>query len=278
MSQTVNSNSIIKEKETNIFKTFDRIKFHQKKLYRNITDYGVKTSLSKSLSLLLKPIYHRKTFILYELNLKNVVKKQNIDRGYTFQLINAKDNDYIKQIEKMEEWLKGKIRNRLKTNGICMAVIMDNKVAGFNLATLGEGIIPLLKLRVITKQDEAWSEQITIHRNHRKKGLGGELRTNFYSELTKIGIKALYGHRQVWNIASEKSAKKFTAKILVKAEYIRLFNLQRLRYFNYSSDSLYEEKNIDYTINTSNIIHYCYPLPSSKTKQPFTIKIAELKS
>jgi hypothetical protein len=93
-----------------------------------------------------------------------------------------------------------------------------------------------------------------------------------------MGIKALYGHRQVWNIASEKSAKKFTAKIMVKAEYIRVLKSQRLRYFNYSSDSLHEKKNLKYNFQTSNIIHRCYPLPSSKAKQPFNINIAELRS
>jgi hypothetical protein len=92
-----------------------------------------------------------------------------------------------------------------------------------------------------------------------------------------MGVKTLYGHRQVWNIASEKSAKKFTANILVRAEYIRVLTSQRLRYSKFSSNFLNKGKNIEPEHDTSKIFYYCYPISSSKAKHPFTIKIENLK-
>jgi GNAT superfamily N-acetyltransferase len=174
----------------------------------------------------------------------------------------------------MEEWLQGEIRNRLSTNGICMVVVRENKVAGFNLATVGEGIIPLLRLRVTTAPDEAWSEQITIAREHRQKGLGSQLRKRFYSELAVRGIKALYGHRQIWNIASEKSARKYTSHTLVRAKYIRVLNYKRLKYFRKKASI--EESETSPSTQDSPIVHTVYPGQTPRKDIIFSLNISDL--
>jgi hypothetical protein len=251
------------------------MKLFIKKLWRNIMDYGLWTSFWKSLEFLLKPIYQRKSYILYELNLKTIKIKASDKSEYAFKILEIEDIDYINQIEKMEEWLKGKIKKRLKNDGICMVVLKDNNVAGFNLATRGEGYIPLLKLKVITNENEAWSEQITIHKDHRRKGLGSELRNRFYNELNKINVRSLYGHRQIWNIASRQSAKKYTVKELIKAQYIKIFNHERLRYVKFVPDSD-ERKKIKNEVQSSKIVHLCYPISSEK-KYSFILKITDIK-
>ncbi len=178
----------------------------------------------------------------------------------------------------MEEWLRGELKNSLITNGICMAIIKKNKVAGFNWVTLGEGSIPLLKLRVITKQDEAWSEQITIHKDFRRKGLANQLRTKFYNELKNMGVKALYGHRQGWNIASKMSAQKYTYTELVKADYIKILNIHRFRYAKLTSDQSSEEFLSERDTRTKVKKRYCYIEPRKKEKYLFTCDISHLKA
>jgi GNAT superfamily N-acetyltransferase len=202
----------------------------QKKFVRNIRDYGIWTSTKKSIAFFIKPVYHKKTFIIYQLNLESPPKAKIDSNGFSLKLLEPDDDDLINQIEVMEEWLSGTLRPLLKANGICMAVVKDNRVAGFNLATLGEGFIALLKLRIKIRENEAWSEQISIHKEFRRKGLANLLRSKFYYELKNRGVTALYGHRQVWNIASEKSAHKYTQNVLVKAEYLKIIKFEKLRY------------------------------------------------
>lgn len=202
----------------------------QKKFSRNIRDYGIWTSTKKSIAFFIKPIYHKKTFIIYQLNLKNPPKAKIDPSCFSLKLLEPEDHNLINQIEAMEEWLSGTLTPLLKANGICMAIVKDNRVAGFNLATLGEGFIALLKLRIKINENEAWSEQITIHKDFRRKGLANLLRSKFYEELKNRGITALYGHRQVWNISSEKSAKKYTHNVLAKAEYRKIFKFEKLKY------------------------------------------------
>lgn len=178
----------------------------------------------------------------------------------------------------MEEWLDGELKESLIKNGICMAIIKKNKIAGFNWMTLGEGSIPLLKLRVITKPDEVWSEQITIHKDFRRKGLANQLRTKFYNELKKMGIKAIYGHRQGWNIASKMSAQKYTYKELVKADYIKVLNIQRLRFAKLASDQSSEEFLLERGTRTKARKRYYYIEHRKKEEYLFTCEISDLKA
>ena len=128
----------------------------------------------------------------------------------------------------MEEWLKETFRKKLQDNCLCMVVLDGETVAGFNYVAIGEAYIPLLKLRILTGPTEAWSEQITISSDYRRQGLGGLLRSHFYRELKALGITALYGHRQEFNVASKQSARKFTAGIMVRAEYRSILGFHRL--------------------------------------------------
>jgi hypothetical protein len=163
------------------------------------------------------------------LDLNKRVGKRIKNQNFKFKLINSEDEKIIEQIENMEEWLRGQLKEKLKNNCMCMAVLDGNIVAGFNYVSIGEGFIPLLKLKIAIGENEAWSEQITISGEYRRMGLGNELRNQFYKELKKRGVRALYGHRQEFNVASKQSARKYTSEIIVRAEYTQILWDKRLK-------------------------------------------------
>jgi ribosomal protein S18 acetylase RimI-like enzyme len=268
------------DKDSYFGKIRNLIEVFWKKVIRNINDYGLSTSIKKIISFIFKSVYNKKAFIIYELDLTKGSEKVFQQNEYKFKLLEAEDASLIKQIEEMEEWLKGVIQKRLSKNAICMVVLKDQKVAGFNLVSVGEVVIPLIKLRVITKPDEVWSEQITIHKDHRRKGLASLLRSQLYKELNKKGFKALYGHRQEWNIVSHKAVRKYILQELVRAEYIKILNHQRLRYTKLSSDPLIKnnkEAGIKDLKSRTNI-EYHYVKPPQKEEQFYKMQVSDLKA
>ncbi len=204
-----------------------------RKLRRNVNDYGGQMAFRKGLAFLLRPFYQKVIYYLYELDL-NTPKRQTPSRGYGnyhFKMLSPTDTSAIAQIEAMEEWLKGTLAQRLKANCQCMALFEGDAVIGFNYAAVGEGNIPLLRLKVLTGPTQAWSEQISIAKAYRRKGLASLMRQRFYQELQQKGITALFGHRQWFNVASRQSARKYTRQILAKVDYIKLLKCHRLKFY-----------------------------------------------
>jgi GNAT superfamily N-acetyltransferase len=206
------------------------MKVYLKKIIRNIEDYGYWISIKKAFNYIIRPIYSKRSLIIYEINLKNC-DEHLINSNYEFKLLNASDKKIIDIIEEKEEWLKGELRERISSS-FCMAILHKKNVVGFYLASFQVGRIPLLKLKMCIENDEAWGEQITIFRDYRRMGLGSKLRSAVYSELKKMGIKHLYGHRAEYNIASQKSVKKYLLRELLKAEQIIIIGYNRLRLYN----------------------------------------------
>jgi ribosomal protein S18 acetylase RimI-like enzyme len=206
----------------------DDLHYFRKKFNRNCTDYGLWISWKKSISFLFQPLYQKIIYYLYELDLNKEID-DNTTTACVFRLVAPDDRYLIDQIEEMEEWLKGSFRKKLQDNCLCMVVMDGERVIGFNYASIGQGDIPLLKLRILIGPTEAWSEQITISNAYRRQGLGSLLRRRFYHELRSNGITKLYGHRQEFNFASEQSSRKFTRDILVRAEYRRILGFHRLK-------------------------------------------------
>jgi GNAT superfamily N-acetyltransferase len=257
----------------------DHIIIMKKKFLRHVEDYGITHSLKRTTRFLVSPVFQKPHLIIYEIDIINTPEKQIPKKGYAFKLLEPKDSDFIDQIEVIAEYLKGKLKAKLSTNGICMAVIEQNRVVGFNLASAGEVYLPFLKARVITDTDEAWSEQITIHKDHRKKGLGGALRNRFYAELRKKGFKALYGHREKFNIASERSAKEYTSRLLVKAEYLKIITFEILRYSKLPADIKDEKKKGYQRLLRNNIENnWHYVKPNKSAEHLFTIEVGDFKS
>lgn len=205
------------------------ILYYRKKFARNCKDYGLWISWKKSTAYLFKPLYQKIVYYLYELDLNKNVIQRGQNSKYVFRLIHADEANLIAQIEEMEEWLNGSLKKKLLNGCLCMVALDGERVIGFNYVSIGQGNIPLLKLRVITGPTEAWSEQITISSDYRRQGLASALRNHFYRELRAKGITTLYGHRQDFNIASKQSARKYTLNVMVRAEYKRILGIHRLK-------------------------------------------------
>lgn len=203
--------------------------YYRRKLSRNLKDYGWLVSFKKAIAYLFQPFYQKVTYYLYELDINKYPRQSNQNSNYVFRLIRHDEKDLIDQIEKMEEWLSGSLSKKLQNNCLCMAVLDSDSVIGFNYVAIGEGEIPLLKLRVITGPTEAWSEQITISSDYRRQGLASALRNHFYRELRAKGITTLYGHRQAFNIASKQASRKYTLDVMLRVKYKRILGIHRLK-------------------------------------------------
>ena len=257
---------------------FDRVASLNSKFHRNYTDYGLWISSKKSIAYVCQSFYRKIIYHLYELNLNKYVDTETKKSRYVFRLIQPEESQLIDQIEEMEEWLQGKLRNKLQRGCLCMAVMDNDKVIGFNYVSIGDGYIPLLSLRIITGPKQAWSEQITISSDYRRQGLGSLLRSHFYKELRSRGITNLYGHRQEFNIASRQSARKFTAGILARAEYTRVLHLHRLQFFK-SVEGRAPKDADNLTLTHSGRKKTSAEMPVSKRvdKALFAVKIRDLK-
>lgn len=204
----------------------------RKKFLRNLRDYGFTVSLKKSLLYLLKPIYENQSFIIYvyKVDLANLDKSRIDPNDFTFRFVHIDDYSLINQIEDIDEWLQGRLKSLLLRGRKCMAVLNEDRVIGFYLASLDEVFIPLLSLSVILNSDEAWGEQITIRKDHRRKGLATELKNRIFRELKKTGIEKVFGVAAKNNEASLKSIEKFPHEILGELQYLKIFNFQRIKF------------------------------------------------
>lgn len=200
------------------------------KFLRNLNDFGLGASIYKSFCYLFKALYENNALILYKIDLDNFIGKEIANSKYIFKLVSAKDKGLLNQIEKMDEWLHGVLEGKLLSGGICMVIIDNDKVVGHYLAAANDVILPILKLKVILGSNEVWGEQITIHKDYRRKNLATELKNQIYIELKARGMKSIYGHVAEYNKASLKSLKKFSPKQLVKVQHTKFFNYGEIRF------------------------------------------------
>lgn len=179
-----------------------------KKIRRNVNDYGLRVTLNKSMACLLKLFYENRTYRIYVKDLEKPTDFPSRDDGFTYKIIDADDDHFIRQIEDMEEWLHGRVKNKLQEGALCLAATDGATVAGFNLVSFEEGCLPLIYFRKKLRPRTAWSEQITVHKNYRGKRLASTLRARMFEVLKKRGIRKFYGGAQVANIASLKLTRK----------------------------------------------------------------------
>ncbi len=200
-----------------------------RKMQRNVVDYGFGTFLEKIFEYILSPLYLHRVYRLYCVDLENDNIQSNSIDNIRFKLVDQKDLDMIKQIEDMEEWLKDKVEKKLYSNGLCLVALDNKKVAGFNLISFGDVFIPLIKQKRTFKKDEAWSEQITVHKDYRRSGIASALRYNAFSQLKKAGIKKFFGGTLVSNIASLELARRVGFRELKDIQFIRILGYKMWR-------------------------------------------------
>ena len=209
----------------------DFLKVQKRKIARNLYDFGPYITFKKSAAYLLKPLFEYHCRILYRIELKGFQEMCGGRHGeYVFNWIDAGDMGAIAQIECMEEWLTGRVESLLKTGALCAIAMKGERVAAFYLASLEKGVIGKLHMVLSLGAAEAFGEQITVHKDHRRRGLATRLRCFSYHHLREKGVTSLYGHRAMDNLASEKSAKKYDLQDIAVFQYVRFLSHQRLHY------------------------------------------------
>ena len=200
-------------------------------------------TLKKGALYLLGSIYENRVYRIYRINIAQYHQPQDLNGNHvTFKCLDKNDDDAIKQIVDMEEWLEDQITPNLAAgNTLCVAALHGKIVVGFNLLAFEKVYVPLINRTITLRNGTAWSEQITILRAYRKQGLGTALRHHVFEELKKRGIKKLYGATLVHNKASLKLASKTGFKFLADIHYIKLFGAKkwirdRRNYENHRAD------------------------------------------
>lgn len=211
--------------------------FHQlpRKLKRNVEDYGIYVALTKALLYLLRGILEKRTCRIYAIDLDQWEPNPTHRSNFRFIVLtkgNPVENGVVKQIESTEEWLEGQIKKKLQMGGICLLAMDKDKVAGFNLIGFGQVYIPLLRITEELAENEAWSEQITILKDYRRRNLATDMRYRVFEELGSRGIKTFYGGTLKSNKAALGLARKVGFKELIDVHYLNILGHKLLRYEN----------------------------------------------
>ena len=194
-----------------------------KKCKRNLNDYGFVQTCKKGISYLFSKIYLQKSYCIYRRDLREELHPETLPEGIIFKNVGINNTEIIEQIENVEEWLQGQLVSNL-THGLCIAIIDGHDVVGFNLIAFKKAFIPLLNIRKRLSPDQAWSDQITIKKRYRNKGLAISLRHHVFEELYKRGIRRFYGGALTSNIASLKLAQKVGFRPFVNVHYLKIMN------------------------------------------------------
>ena len=198
-----------------------------KKIRRNLRDYGIAITLRKVTGGIFGFIYDSKVYRIYMIELERYSPKMRHVSDFTFKLIDPNDTEAIRQIETMEEWLEGKVAEKVGKGGLCLVAMDDGILAGFNLAVYGEVYMPLVNMKRVFRNRHAWSEQITVNKNYRGKGLGTDLRYKMFEELQLRGYKKFYGGTLSNNEANLKLTRKVGFKEIADIEYVRFLRTER---------------------------------------------------
>ncbi len=193
-----------------------------RKVRRNFEDQGIGTVVQRAIAFALSPVYEQRTYRLYRINLNRYLQPSSAMEEVEFRLLSPSDAEAIRQVEHLSEWLHGILARRIEEGAICLAAIENGRVSGFNLISFGDVAMPLIHLNRRFRRDEAWSEQISVSKDFRKKGLGAELRYRIFEELRKRGYRKLYGGALIDNAPSLKLARRVGFQEFVDIHYTRV--------------------------------------------------------
>jgi len=216
----------------------------KKKFARNFRDYGFFVCLKKTIFYFAKPIFEKKHMILFKVDLNNIDGKELYQSNLDYKFVESKDTYIINQIEEMEEWLAGKLES-IENKKLCVVALKNGKVLGFYLISLSEIYLPSLYIKVLLKNDEAFSEQITVNKEYRKKGLATELRFIAYAELRKRSINTIYLTTLIDNIAAMRSIEKVGGKRIGQLIYRNVFHSKQLCLIKKSGQKIFIETKED---------------------------------
>lgn len=195
-----------------------------KKLRRNYQDYGLRVTLDKTCARAMAIAMESRTYRIYRIRLDRFIPAEMDTGGLELRLLRDDEDSLIDQIEGLEEWLLGKIRQKLSSDSICLVALDERRVAGFNLVSFGKVYMPLVEMTRMFRNNEAWSEQITVNRDYRGRGLATILRLTVFGVLKDRGVTRFYGGTLPLNIANRKLSKKVGFQEIADIHYRRILN------------------------------------------------------
>jgi GNAT superfamily N-acetyltransferase len=193
-----------------------------KRLRRNIDDYGLIVTIKKAISFIFMPLGQFRRHLIYSIELNRGLPSVSSSSPFHFRLLTHADAHLIAQIEAMEEWLDGKVASKLANGNLCLVALDGDTVAGFNLISFRHICAPAIQLKRECQLDEAWSEQITVRKGYRNRGIATELRRRVFAELTGRGMARLSGATSADNRIGLKLARKAGFHDYRLVYYIRL--------------------------------------------------------
>ncbi len=201
-----------------------------KKLERNVNDYGTLATAGKVFRYLLRPFFEHTTYRVYAIDLTGLAVPKVERDDVAFRIVGPEDTVIIEQITGMEEWLAGTLKTKLLQNGLCIAAMAGQKVAGFNLIAFGKVYLPLVKLHKRLQPGEAWSEQITVAKDYRNKKLASDIRYFTFQQLQERGIANSMVRRLISNTASLHLAQRVGFRYIEDIHYFNLFGYKTWKY------------------------------------------------
>lgn len=169
---------------------------------------------------LIYPIYYRRKYILYRADLNSSFDQIKTKKHpFTIRLIEEHEIQLLEQIVQMEEWLDPFFKKGGLSAGFCLAALDGSVVAGFNLVNLTRIRLPTVNYESTLRRGSAFSEQITVNRLYRGKGLGTALRYETMEILKKQGCRRLYGGTDASNHVNLALSKKVGLKSIANIHY-----------------------------------------------------------
>lgn len=199
---------------------------YPKKVIRNFGNYGIVITIQKMFMNFIKPFFNYVVYRFYLINLNAIPFKSIERKDFQFKFLSSDDTQLIEQIEQMEEWLENLLQKRLKAGSICLVVLKGPHVVGFNLVSFGKIYIPLVEQWRTFDKNEAWSEQITVHKNYRRRGLASDIRYRIFNELKSMGISYFYGAALRNNYGSLSLACKVGFKLIYDLHFVKFLGIK----------------------------------------------------
>lgn len=198
------------------------MKSHIEKIRRNYSDYGLSVTIKKVFKELLHPIYLSRKYRIYVADLKKVDIPPIHHGTYTFRKLRPDETVIIKTIEAMEEWLRNQVAERIRNGAVCIIALDGEQLAGFNLISFDDIYIPLINRRKTMGKHEAWSDQITVSKQYRGKGLGKTIRYAAMNRLREMNIKMFYGGTLSDNHPSLGLARSVGFQEILEVKYCKI--------------------------------------------------------
>lgn len=201
------------------------------KVLRNLQDYGWRITVHKTLAYLVRSIYFTQVYRIYRIKLDATQSAEDLNNhNFTFKVLTPQNVDMIAQIENIAEWLRGQLAEAIAAGQMCLVALDGDEVAGFNLINFEHATLVLVNLKKKLRRDFAWSEHIAVKKKFRRTGLGSQLRHRIFQELTKRGIRRLYGGTLRSNTASLALTRSVGFKEIGDVYYRKILSFEKWRY------------------------------------------------